>query len=281
MANIILGFPNRTDTSTLSGGSWTGLANLKIRDTYSLARTTDATLASTQFDIDLGTSDYNIHALSLHSHNLSSNATWRITVGTSAGASDVFDSGFISVWSVTFDSDLNQFEQGAYWPDVTNDANVRSHFSIISTFSNAAMANQYIRVEINDTTNTDGYIEIGRLGVWSGFQPSKNAVWGINHGWDDQSDTNFSISGELNYEKRKAKRTANMSFDFLTDSEANTMYELVRRSGTTGEVMYIPDPADMAYSQRYGFRGRLRRLGALEKTSIDVNTQEIQAEELI
>ena len=83
------------------------------------------------------------------------------------------------------------------------------------------------------------------------------------------------------HDKQKAKRTVNMSFDVLTDSEANTMYELSRRVGKTGEMLYIPDPADMAYTQRYGFRGRLRALGALEKTSIDVNTKEIQAEELL
>lgn len=282
MSNIILGFPNRVDTATLSGGSWTGLANLKDRNTYSLARSANVTTDSTKFDVDLGSTNYNIHALSLHSHNLTVNATWRITVGTSAGASDVYDSGFISVWQIAFDSDLNEFEQGAYWADVVNDQNVRSHFSIVSTFANTARANQYIRVEINDTANTDGYVEIGRLGIWSGFKPAKNAVWGLQHGWDDSNSVvNYAISGEMNYNKFRAKRTVNMSFDFLTDSEANTAYELMRRAGRTGEVMYIPDPADMSYSQRYGFRGTFRQLGALEKTNLDVNTKEFQLTELL
>lgn len=282
MANLILGWPNRTDTSTLSGGSWVGLANLQDRNTYTLARSANALTTSTQFDIDLGTSNYNIHGVSLHSHNLSINATWRVTVGTSAGASDIYDSGFISVWQIAFDSDLNQFEQNAYWPDVVNDQNVRSHFSIISTFGGNPRANQFIRVEINDTANADGYVEIGRLGVWSGFQPTKNAAWGLQHGWDDSNSVvNFALSGEMNYEKRRAKRVANFSFDLLTDSEGQTVYELMRRSGRTGEVMYIPDPADMAYSQRYGFRGTLRSLGALEKSSLDVNTSEIQLTELL
>ena len=281
MSNIILGWPNRADLVTLSGGSWTSLDNLKNRDTYTLARSANANASSTQFDIDLGTTDYNIHSITLHSHNLSANASWRITVGTTAGGDDVYDSGFNSVWSVSFNTDLNQFEQGAYWTDVVNDQNARSQFSIISTFDNTSRANQYIRVEILDTGNTDGYIEIGRLGVWSGFQPSYNAIYGLQHGWEDQSNVGFAQSGEMNYEKKKAKRTVNMTFDFLNAGEANTLYELMRRSGITGEVMYIPNPADLTYSQRYGFRGTLRRLGGLERTSLNLDSLEIQAIELI
>jgi hypothetical protein len=281
MSNVCLGWPNRASLATLSGGSWVSLDNAKSRNTYDLARSTDTALASTKFNINLGTTNYSLGALTLHSHNLSQNALWRVSIGTTPGASNVYNSGWVSVWSVIFDNDLNTFEAGAYWPDVINDQNVRSHFSIISTFGDTKYANQYLTVEIDDTSNAAGYIEVGCLGLWSVFQPAKNMTWGASHGWQSLDDVSFAMSGEMLYEKRRAKRTANITFDLLTDSEGKTAYELTRRAGITGEVMYIPDPADLAYSQRYGFRGTLKTLGMLERSSIEVNKTEVQLLELI
>jgi hypothetical protein len=34
--------------------------------------------------------------------------------------------------------------------------------------------------------------------------------------------------------------------------------------GTLDEVLYVPDPADAAHSQRYGFLGHLRQLSPIE-----------------
>jgi len=278
---MLFGWPNRVDGATISGGSWTGLDNIKDRDSYRLARSTATTTAATKFSIDLTTTDYSIKAVSLHHHNLKSNALWRVTVGTTNGGSELYDSGFVSVWSVMFDLDINQFEEGAYWPELIDNNNASSHFSIINTFGNTPLSARYITIEINDVGNTDGFVEIGRIGVWSGFSPAVNAAWGAQYSWDDLSDVSFSNSGEFNYRKRRSKRTANLSFKWATDSEAATFYEFMRRVGLTGETMFIPDPADLAHSQRYGFRAKLRKLGALEKTSLDVNTVEIQAEELL
>jgi hypothetical protein len=281
MSNILLGWPNRTDVSTISGGSWTGLSNLQNRNSYSVARSSGLLTTATQFDIDLNTTNFGIRAISLHNHNLSANALWRITVGTTAGASDVYDTGFVSVWSIQFDGDLAQFEDTAYWSELLSDTNVRSTFSIISTLSEVARSNQYFRVEINDVGNTAGYIEIGRLGVWSGFSPTINAKWGVKHGSNDLSDLSFSLGGEMSYEKRRSRKTANMSFEWLPDSEANTLSEMIRRLGTTGELLYVPNPADAAETQRYGFRGSMRKLGEMEKTTYNISSTELQIEELL
>lgn len=281
MSNVLLGWPNRSDVSAVSGGSWTGLSNMQNRNAYYVARSSGLLTTATQFDIDLGTTSFGIRALSLHNHNLSVNALWRVTVGTTAGASDVYDTGFISVWAIQFDSDLAQFGDTAYWSELASDANVRSAFSVISTLGEVTRNNQYIRVEINDVGNSAGYIEIGRLGVWSGFSPSINAAWGVKHGNNDLSDISYSIGGELLYEKKRSRKTASMSFEWLPDNEASTLAEMLRRQGITGEVLYVPDPANAAETQRYGFRGTMRKASEIEKTTYNISSVEIVMEELL
>ena len=57
MANCFLGYPNKADVATLSGGSWSGsmpLNNLKDRQIGLKARSTDDALASTRFEADFG-----------------------------------------------------------------------------------------------------------------------------------------------------------------------------------------------------------------------------------
>lgn len=78
MANCVLGWPIYSDTGVLytpalSGGSWSAdlpLTNLKDRNLDTVARSSNALTASTQFSIDLGASRAS-RVLSLWKHNLS------------------------------------------------------------------------------------------------------------------------------------------------------------------------------------------------------------------
>ena len=84
MSNILVCWPNRIDTATLSGGNWTlPLSNLKSRDQWLVARSNGLSTASTKFNINFG-QIRNLRAVALANHNLSQTATWRITLGTSA-----------------------------------------------------------------------------------------------------------------------------------------------------------------------------------------------------
>ena len=55
-----------------------------------------------------------------------------------------------------------------------------------------------------------------------------------------------------------------MRFPVLSIAEANHLDEMADAVGTTEEVFYVPDPADMELSQRQGFLAHMRELGALE-----------------
>ena len=130
--NIIIGYPNRADGATYSAGSWlAGLpaSNLANRELWKVARSTNADLTSTKFRVDLG-ANKQLKVFSLCNHNLSAIATWRVTLGTAAGASDIYDSGWKSVWSMTFDSIVGGGSAGG-WAIPGGDEYLRSPFNAV------------------------------------------------------------------------------------------------------------------------------------------------------
>ena len=98
MANITIGYPNRIDAATLSGGSWeTTLprSNIQDRRLSKLARTTAAGASLT---IDLGSAK-TVGILAIAAHNFSSAATIRLEGDDASGFSSLnYDSGTISAY---------------------------------------------------------------------------------------------------------------------------------------------------------------------------------------
>ena len=136
-------------------------------------------------------------------------------------------------------------------------------------FAFDAITARYGTLEINDTANTAGYVQAGRLFVGTGFQPTNNAEYGRQRGRNDLSSSVKSISGKKYSTARRRPRTVDMRFPVLTAAEGNHLDELADFVGTTEEVLYVPDLADLAVSQRQGFLAYLRELGALEDVFVD------------
>uniref|UniRef100_UPI0035AE41EA hypothetical protein n=1 Tax=Chitinimonas sp. TaxID=1934313 RepID=UPI0035AE41EA len=87
MANILLGYPNRADECTLSGGSWTAAAPLTCLQTRVYSETavsTDAQAASTWLDAATA-GQRPIRVIALAGHNLTTGAQMRVRASNTAG----------------------------------------------------------------------------------------------------------------------------------------------------------------------------------------------------
>ena len=88
MALPLIGYPNRIDEGTLSGGSWRAaspLTNVADPDIKVPARSTDASVGSTRFDLDVGAGNEKQAALAgLFGHSMSLDGEARI-LGTPDG----------------------------------------------------------------------------------------------------------------------------------------------------------------------------------------------------
>lgn len=282
MANLLLGWPNRIDVATLSGGSWNAslpLNNLKTRELAVVARSANATTGSTQFDIDLGATR-SLRALALVNHNLSQAATWKVSLGTSSGGSQVYAGSFQSAWALTFAEGGIEWEANNWWGAGVGDEYTGHPF--IAPFILAASYDaRYVRVEISDATNAAGYVQIGRVFVGGGFVPTYNAAYGLQDSWVDLSSTESADNGALFATVRRRQRRTRFELGYTSLDEGAILYELARRQGTVYDVLYLPDLADYQVAQRYGYLGRLRELQPLEYPYPRARAIAFEVEELL
>lgn len=263
--NVLIGWPNRAAGATLSSGSWTGLANLNNSNYWEVARSTNASPANTVINIDIG-SVKALRAVALAAHNLSANASWCIKLGTSAGASDIYDSGNQAVWAMAFDTESFVWEDQFWWEGYTasDDYQGSPHLACwpLPTWYSA----RYARIEITDTANPAGYVQIGKLFVGGGVQPDIGVGYdGLSESWTDASDLVTSASGDESFVPKRRLRQAQVRFGHITaGAEFQALYEMQRRQGLSGEVLFLPEPNNIAECQRRGFIGRLAELSPIE-----------------
>lgn len=287
MANIFLAWQNRTDDGTLSGGSWLSslpLVNLQNRQVQKVARSTNATTASTQFQIDLSTAR-NIGVVALVGHNISVTGQVRISCSdTATFTTTQYTSGWVDVWpaGVVPMASLN-WEDTNFWLGTLSDEQRKGFQSPYILRLASAQIARYWKVEISDVNNTDGYLQVGRLFMAAGWTPSINYTYGAALGYQDPTPVDTSLSGAEYFDVRPKYRVMDLGFDYLGQTDAyGYVLEMQRVAGVSGELLVMPDGgADASQRPIISFVGRLRQMGATSQTKPNAYSVKFEIKELL
>lgn len=255
----VLSDPGALYTPSYGSGSWEAglpLANLQDRRLSLKARSTNDDAASTLFDIDLGAAR-SIGMVALIAHNISAGATWQLTFGTSSGGSQVYDSGSLNM---TF-SAITAEDRAGFNPTIVH---------VPSSVQSA----RYVRVAITDTSNADGYVEIGRCVVCERYVPTVNMALGVQLGLEDETIATDTDGLSTVYDARPVRRTASFVLDHQTAAEGmGTIWKLQRLLGKSGQTLFVYDIADTTYLHERSFLGTLRELNGIEFPWADGRTR--------
>lgn len=263
MARAIFAFPNWVDSTfysvSFTGGSWEvdlPLTNLVDPILQNVARSTDASNPSTQFVINMG-APRNVLVVAIPGSNLSQDATYRIRGYTDAGLTiNVFDSGILPVWGIVFPWESLAFEDPSFWTGQTSPESVSNYPQpIIATMPDYVDINaQYWKIEFDDTTNTDGYVELNRLFIAGAYQPSINIQYGAQLGWSTSTVSEESLGGVLFFDERPTRRNLKVNLNVIPLQEAmNNLFEAYRAQGISRQIFFIYDPEDTANLARRSF----------------------------
>ncbi|HXG71391.1 MAG TPA: hypothetical protein VNJ04_12370 [Gemmatimonadaceae bacterium] len=245
---------------TLSGGSWQAalpLANLQDRALARVARSTNTLASSTQFEVDLKTARP-VRVLALPRHAISFTGTIRVRASNTEGnfAAPLYDTGTVNVWPAGIDAEKVE-GMNLGWTHVTPET----------------VTAQYWLFEISDAGNTAGYLDLGRLVIAQGWQPSINMQYGAKLGLETATEREVTDGGAAVYSRRATRRTAMFTLDDLPDTEAlESGFDMQRIAGTSGQLMFVFDPADTAQMHRRSFLAVLRELSALDHPYFNRNS---------
>ncbi len=270
-AKVTLCWPNRVDQASLSGGSWSGSLprdNMKNRVIAKKARTTDAANASTKFSIALD-KGRPMCAVALAGHNLSATAQWRIRFYSDyAQTVQVWDSGTVNVWPAFFQYEQLEWEDNNFW--FGNDTlDAASNYTALATmFANDVYLDvRSILVEMFDTTNVAGYVEVGRCFVSTAFQPVYNPDYGMQFGHDINTPVEEALDNTEYFDPKRPRRTVQFQLSELETAVAyGTLYAGQRDLGLDKEIVFANkiDSTDPVFYYRV-FLGRMLRVDALQQ----------------
>lgn len=240
------GFTNLcTLAGAVSGGSWLAGApasNILTRDLAEVARSSDALAASTKMIIDWGSAQ-DARALAITFGNLSAAAQIRWSRGSTSGGNEVVAGDLTDAWAI-------------------NSADGSTYHNIV--LHAATTSARYELIEIVDTANADGYVEMARLFIGDLTIHQYGPEAGLQDVWRDHSTVERSDSASLWSTRRRRLRSASFVLPALTLDEADAMHDMQQRVGTTEEVLYLPYMGDAAAMQRYGMVGVLEELSPIE-----------------
>lgn len=265
MANVVFGWPIYSDvgvtyTPTLSGGSWSSalpLTNLQDRRLAKVARSTNALAASTQFEIDLKTARA-IRVIGIPKHTISASGTVRVRGYTGAGGTGslVYDSTALAAWPVGITAETSQ-GMNLGWVHVPT----------------AAQTARYWIVEITDTTNPAGYVDVARICLCAGWQPTNNMLIGVKQGLETDTTRTVTDGGAAIYNAKAVRRTVALTLAPLDESEALASgFDMQRIAGTSGQLYFVFDPTDTTQMHRRSMLCVLKELSPMEYVFANLNS---------
>jgi hypothetical protein len=242
MTRAIIGFPRASSSFALSGGSWNAtypLSNLQALPPSRVARSTDATTGSTIIIGATTGATARVGLIGLTRHNFSLNATIRVQLFSDNGVvTRIYDSGFVSAWPIGLYSSAADIANGnwtwLWWGG--QDYNAAS-----------------LRIDINDTGNSSGYVEAGWLEIAAQTQVSYNYKPGAQFGYRFRSQVTDALGGAKYVYLLGKPRTFQGTFDVPSSEALAQHWERWRQLDLDQPFLWLPNPDDPTNWPREAF----------------------------
>jgi hypothetical protein len=246
VSDFILLYDNAADEGTLSGGSWSiPLTQMQDPRPTTKARSSNLAPTSTTFNIQL-TSPQTFRAIVFGPTNFSSGATYQIRAYSDSGYTSLInDTSAVTIGS-TPTATLDMHWTDAYWwsgaQPIEDPGGAAGGVWIIHVFD-ADVTGQYWKFDVDNSSNSDGYIEIGRLFMGTAWIPSNGIDEGASAGFEHLTTIQQSAGGTRYYNRRRAARTYSFACSVLPADEVNEdVYTIAAIAGLDKQVFVIPDP---------------------------------------
>ena len=106
-----------------------------------------------------------------------------------------------------------------------------------------AFSGRYWSVQVSDTQNTDGYIDLARLCLTGAYEPSVNFTTGADITHESETTTRYTDGGNAIHDTRPLRRVTRFAITNLEDAEAiGQALRLSRQMGARGQCVLVLRP---------------------------------------
>jgi hypothetical protein len=282
-----MAWPNLIDQTTVGGGAWLASLpanNIKNNRLSKVARSSNALITSTILNLDLGASPVSVGCIALVVHNLSTSAKVRIRGDDAADfATPIYDSGWIDVWPAgVIPQELLEWEDDNFWLGTISQNAIAGYRAPYTHYLPAAQTLRYWRIEMDDTGNTDGWLQVGRVFIGKVWAPAYNMKYGVTFGYTDATVSETSLTGEEFFDVRSRTREHKFELGFLSKEEAfSHVLAMQQQLGTSGEMLISQDRDDAANVPRTCFLGRMKSISPITSPNCNIWTTSFEIKEIL
>jgi len=280
--NMIISSTNYSDGGTLTVDDEVATlpaSNLQDQQIVKIWRNTQT---SAQIDVDFGQQRI-VDFMALIRHNISQTGTirWRLSA-VSDFSTTVYDSGTIDAWPIV--EEFGTLPWGVFqWggrlnPEVAAEYTISS-FDVLTT----AVQARYLRIDISDSLNADGYLQAGRLIAGPSYRPSVNYANGVQFEFVDESRITKSRGGQTFVDEVERYRVMRFELINLPENEmfGNVFNSIDRLRGVSKDILVIPQPAKSSTWITQNIYGRIRQTQPITNSALTYYGRMIEVEELI
>lgn len=276
MANLRIIYKNVFDSYATASASNTNtnypLINT-LKDTKGLvwrSTTTSSTIDMTW------SSAQTLSAVVLPFSNLSATATIRVRMYSDTGmASMVYDSGTVTAVPAVLSSIYPNTVGSNYRYSYGGNYSARKYTTKVTTCRG-------LKIDIVDTSNTDGYLEISRIIVGDYWSPVYNTQFGLSVGTKDLSTTYRTQTGNLTTDNGSTYKTLSFDLSYLTASDRDTLFSIINTGGIKKSiyVSLFPEDADPNKEQIHQIYGRFLEAATITHPMYTVYASSLTVEEV-
>lgn len=289
MANSIFAFPNRVDatfyTVSFSGGTWQAalpLTNLRDPLLQNVARSNGISTAVTKFTVDLG-AQRDVLVLAIPKGSWSQLAQCKITGATDSGFTNIVSmTDWFDIWGTVYEWESIPFEHPSWWTGKVPPEDAENYPQPMIVVLDTPVNARYWKFEFDDTTNADGYLDLARLIIAPGWQPTVNFSYGAQINWRTTTQVQESLGGVRYYDPRPQFRTLKVQLDTQDlDELLQNYFEAERQLGIDLQLMFVYDPDDTNNLARRSFLATFERLNPVTETFYNHASSPVELVEVI
>lgn len=249
---MMLGWKNWLDAqdftaATITGGSWSSswpLTNARTRRLVEVAKSADALTASTKMIIDLGAT----RAFDLLTFvGINWGATATVNVKGAATQASLAAAPSLTGTTLAWVSPQTPTNTDLYKPECILVMPTQQSF-------------RWLEVDIADTGNADGHVEVEHVGVWLGYRPPHNFDIGASSGINSNTAVSEGIGMAEYFFERANNRMKQFGISFVDDDEADEWMDVQRYCDISKPVFFVHDTSEPTRWIRRCYLARIRVL---------------------
>ncbi len=257
--NVTIGFP--LHDASLSGGDWTAARPLERALNPVLSdpsRSSGLATADTQFVASFDSS-LPTGCVALCDHNLSLQARVRVEL---LNSSDFVleDSGWKDAWPEVYGVYSLAWGDPSFMSLRPDPRELKQEIgTYVHLFAQNRLASK-VRVSIDDTSNPDGFVDLGFVAFATANELTINPQYGATEGFEGRSKRQTSAGGVESFERRNKPRIYQGELIMPTTERRSLIDRMHRELDIDGVFIFVQEPAEALFKPLTQWAARLAEL---------------------